>query len=153
MMRPFLHLLLRQIFVFSRNPIVEKANAYHPFTKGMKGYVLLEHICHMICRCNLWKETPKISLLVGAALRQAEQGKRIRMTFWGFPYGRRLLDRSHSSSVTARYGDIDMVYRPVPLYRSARANDINLCSTSGWVKDYVGYQDGHNDEYLALGCL
>ena len=71
---------------------------------------------------------------------------------WGFPYGRRLLDRSHSSVLQARYGDIGHGFTmPVPLYRSARANDINLCSTSGWVKDYVGYQDGHNDEHLAFG--
>ena len=96
---------------------------------------------------------PEDILAVGEALRKAEQGQRIRMTFFGASHTGGDYWTGHIRRVLqARYGDIGHGFTmPVPLYRSARANDINLCSTSAWVKDYVGYQDGHDDEYLAFG--
>ena len=90
---------------------------------------------------------------IGQAMRDLDRGARIRMTFFGASHTGGDYWTGHIRRILqARYGDIGHGFTmPVPMYRSARAHDINLCASDGWIKDYVGYQDGHDDAYYGLG--
>lgn len=90
---------------------------------------------------------------VGQAMRDLDRGARVRMTFFGASHTGGDYWTGHLRRILqARYGDIGHGFTmPVPMYRSARAHDINLCASDGWIKDYVGYQDGHDDAYYGLG--
>ena len=90
---------------------------------------------------------------LAAALRIAESGGRLRMTFFGASHTGGDYWTGHIRQILqARYGDIGHGFTmPVSLYRGARGADINLCSGEGWLRDYIGKQDGHGDGMLGLG--
>lgn len=90
---------------------------------------------------------------VGQAIRDAENGERIRFTFFGASHTGGDFWTGHIRRVLqARYGDIGHGFvMPVALYSGHRASDLNLCGTDSWIKDYVGRTDGHNDSLLGLG--
>jgi len=90
---------------------------------------------------------------VGQVLRDADMGKRIRLTFFG---------ASHTAGdfwtgqirrvLQSRYGDIGHGFvMPVAMAKGSRGHDINLCSNGDWKRDYVGKEDGHGDAYYGLG--
>ena len=90
---------------------------------------------------------------VGQVLREADAGKRIRLTFFG---------ASHTAGdfwtgqirrvLQARYGDIGHGFvMPVAMAKGSRGHDINLCSNGVWKRDYVGKEDGHGDDAYGLG--
>lgn len=90
---------------------------------------------------------------IGQVLRDADAGKRIRLTFFG---------ASHTAGdfwtgqirrvLQARYGDIGHGFvMPVAMAKGSRGHDINLCSAGEWKRDYVGKEDGHGDDAYGLG--
>lgn len=90
---------------------------------------------------------------IGQVLREADAGKRIRLTFFG---------ASHTAGdfwtgqirrvLQARYGDIGHGFvMPVAMAKGSRGHDINVCSNGEWKRDYVGKEDGHGDDAYGLG--
>ena len=90
---------------------------------------------------------------VGQVLRDADNGKRIRLTFFGASHTAGDFWTGHIRRVLqARYGDIGHGFvMPIPMASGSRGHDINLCASEGWTRDYVGKTDGHNDSYFGLG--
>ncbi len=90
---------------------------------------------------------------VGEVLRQADQGKRIRLTFFGASHTAGDFWTGHIRRVLqARYGDIGHGFvMPVAMSKGSRGSDLNLCSSGEWVRDYVGKEDGWGDPYYGLG--
>ena len=134
-------------------PIVEKGKRLPPiYREGDRVRAPRAYLPYDLSMQPLEGNPEDISA-VGEALRKAEQGQRIRMTFL-VPLI--LVETIGLVTYVVFYRPameiLVMVLRCLFLcIDQLRANDINLCSTSGWVKDYVGYQDGHDDEYLAFG--
>lgn len=90
---------------------------------------------------------------IGQVMRNADAGKRIRLTFFG---------ASHTAGdfwtgqirrvLQARYGDIGHGFvMPIAMAKGSRGHDINLCSSGDWKRDYVGKEDGHGDDAYGLG--
>ena len=90
---------------------------------------------------------------VGQVLRNADMGKRIRLTFFGASHTAGDFWTGHIRRVLqARYGDIGHGFiMPVAMAKGSRGHDINLCSNGDWKRDYVGKEDGHGDDAYGLG--
>lgn len=90
---------------------------------------------------------------VGEVMRRAEAGERVRMTFFGASHTGGDYWTGHLRRVLqARYGDGGHGFiLPAALYKGYRGSDINLCSTPGWVPDYVGASGSAKDGLLGLG--
>jgi lysophospholipase L1-like esterase len=90
---------------------------------------------------------------IGQVLRDADQGARIRLTFFGASHTGGDYWTGHIRRVfQARYGDIGHGFTmPVALYSGSRGSDINICSSGEWIIDYVGKRGGHEDNFFGLG--
>ena len=132
--------------------ILSKGKMPRIYKNGARVKPPVEYLPHLLPLQPL-EGAPRDIARIGQAMRDAAGGARVRFTFFGASHTGGDYWTGHIRRVLqTRYGDIGHGFTmPVPLYSSARANDINLCSSEGWTRDYVGRQDGHGDGMLGLG--
>ena len=90
---------------------------------------------------------------IGQVLRDADAGKRIRLTSLEHPT-RLVISGPVKSGVFFRRDMVTSVHgfvMPVAMAKGSRGHDINLCSNGEWKRDYVGKEDGHGDDAYGLG--
>ncbi len=98
---------------------------------------------------------PEVLAAIAAVFSRAQQGERIRVSFFGASHTscdwwsghlRRLLQR--------RWGDAGHGFMlPARLYQGFRGADVNLCATPGWQADWAGRRDGHHDGLLGFAGM
>lgn len=96
---------------------------------------------------------PEDLVKIGQVMRRADAGERVRITFFGASHTAGDFWTGHIRRVLqARYGDVGHGFiMPVAMAKGSRGSDINLCSNGNWMRDYVGKEDGWNDDYFGLG--
>lgn len=84
---------------------------------------------------------------IGDVLRQATSGRPVRISAFGASHtGGDFFTGALRRTLQDRYGDRGHGFVfPAALYDGHRANDINLCSTSGWRSDWVGRSNSRWD--------
>lgn len=89
---------------------------------------------------------------VGRVLRKAEDGERVRLSFFGASHvGGEFWTGRVRRVLQSRYGDLGHGFvLPAALYDGYRATDLNLCRTDDWFPDWAGKRDGRDDGLLGF---
>jgi lysophospholipase L1-like esterase len=99
--------------------------------------------------------SPDALAAIAEALQRATDGHRVRVSIFGDSHTSADLWTGHlRRRMQQRWGDAGHGFvLPAKLYRGARANDVNLCASAGWLPDWYGRSGGHGDGYLGFGGM
>ncbi len=84
---------------------------------------------------------------IGAVMRRAEAGERVRLSFWGASHtAGDFFTGTIRRELQARHGDLGHGFiLPAAPFAGYRGHDVNLCRTDGWRADWVGRRGGRAD--------
>ncbi len=88
-------------------------------------------------------------------MRRGDAGESLRMSFFGASHtGGDWWTGQIRRVLQDRWGDRGHGFvLPAALYRGYRANDVNLCRTSGWEADWAGKRSGRGDGLLGFAGM
>lgn len=98
---------------------------------------------------------PSALAKVAAVMKQAEDGERTRLTFFGASHvGGEFWTGRIRRALQSRHGDLGHGFvLPAALYEGYRATDVNLCRTDDWFPDWAGKLNGRDDGLLGPGGM